>query len=200
MKLTLIGMSNIGKTYWSKKMERIGFRRFGCDDMIAEKLNVHDVSGWLGQPYDKRYKKNSAAYLHFEEEAIGEILSKLEKFKNGTRVIVDTTGSLIYLNKLILTKLKKYTKFVYLDLPRPVKKIMCQNYFRNPKPVIWGDSYQIDNGYSKKETLSLCYPKLLEYRLKKYRFYSDLTMNYYLLRSKNFSTENFLNIVKSQYI
>lgn len=196
MKLTLIGMSNIGKTYWSKKLELEGFLRFGCDDLIEQKLGITDVSNWLGQPYDPRYQKNSRTYLRFERKAVQEIIARLEKFKNGTKVIIDTTGSLIYLDKILLSELKKHTKFIYLDLPKSVKEMMCQNYFKNPKPVIWGDVYKITNGFSEHESLSDCYPQLLEFRLKKYQLLSDVTLDYYLLRRKNFSVKDFINSVK----
>ena len=38
MKISIVGMSGSGKTYWSKKLESEGFKRFCCDDLIEEKL------------------------------------------------------------------------------------------------------------------------------------------------------------------
>ena len=196
MKLTLIGMSNIGKTYWSKKLENAGFLRFGCDDLIEKKLGTADLSNWLGQPFDKRYKKNSSVYLHYEKEVVEEIISSMEKLDGSIKIVVDTTGSLIYLNESLISKLKKYTKFVYLDLPEDIKEIMCRNYFKTPKPVIWGESYKITNGFSQKESLFQCYPKLLNFRLKKYKSLSDITLDYYLLRNKKISAGDFINSIK----
>ena len=44
MKLSLIGMSNSGKSYWSKKLEDYGFKRFSSDDYIEEILEEDEVS------------------------------------------------------------------------------------------------------------------------------------------------------------
>ncbi|MBD3202988.1 hypothetical protein GF327_01730, partial [Candidatus Woesearchaeota archaeon] len=69
MIISMIGMSNSGKTYWSKKLEKkYNFQRYTCDDIIRKKLKkilkkqgfsgIKDVSEWMGQPYEKRYEKN----------------------------------------------------------------------------------------------------------------------------------------------
>ena len=70
MKLSIIGMSGSGKSYWSKKLqEEKGFKRFCCDDIIEQKLShelkkfgysgLHDVGKWMGQPFDPQYVKRS---------------------------------------------------------------------------------------------------------------------------------------------
>ena len=41
--LSFIGMSNIGKTYWSKKLQGVGFKHIDCDDLIEK--NVHIAPG-----------------------------------------------------------------------------------------------------------------------------------------------------------
>ena len=38
VQLSLIGMSGAGKSYWSKRMESLGFQVYSCDDLIAERL------------------------------------------------------------------------------------------------------------------------------------------------------------------
>lgn len=65
--LTLIGMSGSEKTHWSKHLSDHGFLHLCCDDIVEEQLEpelvkygyrgIQDVSQWLGQPYDIRYKK-----------------------------------------------------------------------------------------------------------------------------------------------
>ncbi|MBI2611821.1 hypothetical protein HYW54_03695 [Candidatus Gottesmanbacteria bacterium] len=44
----------------------------------------------------------------------------------------------------------------------------------------------------------MSYPKLLQ-KKDAYKKYADITLNYYLLRSKNFSTENFINIISGNF-
>src|SRR3989344_1579943 len=148
----------------------------------------------MGQPFDKRYKDNSRLYLKFEEEAVKEIINNIENLKNGTKIVVDTTGSLIYLNKKILKELKKYSKFIYLDITTEVKKSMYNNYLKNPKPVYWGSSFRLKNGESPQSALSQCYPDLLEYRIRKYKKYADITLDYNRVRINYFSAKDLINV------
>ena len=38
VQLSLIGMSGAGKSYWSKRMESLGFQMYSGDDLIDERL------------------------------------------------------------------------------------------------------------------------------------------------------------------
>lgn len=117
MKLSLIGMSGSGKSYWSKKLqEQKGFKRFCSDDLIEKKLSselkkfgysgLHDVAKWLGQPFNLQNEERSRKYLYFEKEAMREILKAIEHSNNyNENIVVDTTGSVIYTEKWILEKL-----------------------------------------------------------------------------------------------
>lgn len=205
MILSLIGMSNCGKTYWSKKLETAGFKRFSCDDYIEEKLNhelkklgyagIQDVSKWLGQPYDKRHAKNSQIYLKFERESLRKFIQFAKEDSVNQQIVIDTTGSVIYTGKKILHELRKYSQIIYLDTPQSVKEDMYQSYLGNPKPVLWGDVYRKRNGESDLAALKRCYLHLLEYRIKKYKEITHLTLDYFLLRALNFSVKDFLSHV-----
>ncbi len=209
MKISLIGMSNSGKTHWSTKLlqelEKIGFVRFCCDDLIEQKLDrelkslgysgINDVARWMGQPYEKKYKTNSRKYLRLEKEAMEEILNFLEEQTKVKNVVIDTTGSVIYLESELIDRLKKITKIVYLDTPDSVQKQMYKNYIKNPKPVIWGNSFKKLNGESNFEALSRCYPELLKFRTKKYKKFADVAIDYYMVRRPNFSVKEFLNSI-----
>lgn len=207
MKISLIGMSNSGKTHWSTKLsqelEKIGFVRFCCDESIKAKLDkemtklgfsgIHALAKWMGQPYEKRYKVTSYRYQQFEKEVVEEFLNKVKHMPPSQNVVIDTTGSVIYLGDTIMNRLKKLTTIVYLDTPDSVQKQMYENYIKNPKPVIWGDSFKQKRGESNLETLSRCYPKLLAFRTKRYKKFADITFDYHLVRRPNFSVEEFLN-------
>lgn len=207
MKISLIGMSNSGKTHWSTKLsqelEKIGFARFCCDDLIEQKLDkelkkqgfsgIADVARWMGQPYEKKYKENSQKYLKLEKEAMEEILKNLKNMAKEQNAVVDTTGSVIYLGDKFMERLRKATTIVYLDTPFSEQKKMYDNYIKNPKPVIWGNSFKKINGQSSFEALSSCYPKLLAFRTKRYKKFADKTLDYHLVRRPNFSVGEFLN-------
>ena len=153
---------------------------------------------WMGQPYDIKYQKTSNKYLNYEAEAAKEIIQYLESSTKEKNIVIDTTGSVIYTGDEIMSKLKELTKIIYLDTPKSVKQEMCRLFFQNPRPVIWGKSFKKCNGESSTEALKRCYPKLLNFRTKRYQKYAHVILNYYLLRSNNFKIDNFLNILQNK--
>lgn len=198
MKITLIGMSNVGKTYWSKKLEEKGFIRFSCDEYIADKLGhtgIEAVSEWLRQPYDAAHKDNSLKYLDLERKALEYILSRLKNLRSE-KVVIDTTGSVIYTGELLMDKLQKLTKIVYLDTPDSVQQLLHQSYLENPKPVIWGDIFHLLDDETFEEAVERCYPKLLKYRCEKYRKYAHVKLDYFLLRSNDFTVDHFIDSLR----
>ena len=104
--IAFIGMSGAGKSFWSKKMEDQGYRRYSCDDMIAERLGpglekngktTLNLAKWMGEPYAKDYPEAEALYLELESAVIAQICDDLEHGSQMDKpVVVDTTGSLIY--------------------------------------------------------------------------------------------------------
>src|SRR3989344_2291359 len=117
MIISLIGMSGTGKTHWSKRLINHGFLDLSCDDLIEKKLQpelskygykgLEDVGRWMGHPYESSYKKASKKYLEKEEEVIEEILDHVKSVPKNTNIVVDTTGSVVYINEKLLKKLKQ---------------------------------------------------------------------------------------------
>lgn len=202
MKISLIGMSGSGKSYWSKQIQGKGFKRFCIDDLIEEKLGdelkhlgyngINDVSKWMGQPFDQQYPQASKRYLDFEQEVTEEILTVIEKTKNHKNIVIDTTGSVIYLDKEILQKLSTLTTVVYLETPASIQQKMYQLYIKEPKPVIWGDSFNKKPHEKNIEALKRCYPELLAFRTKKYEKLADVTLDYFEVREPGFTLDTFL--------
>ena len=114
--LALIGMSGAGKSYWSKKMEDSGFRRYSCDNLIAERLGSElgkkgkstlNLAKWMGEPFSEGYSKAESLYLKLENEVLTFICDELENSSREEEpVVVDTTGSLIYHNEGLLNRLR----------------------------------------------------------------------------------------------
>lgn len=203
MRISLIGMSGAGKTYWSKKLEKSGFKRYSADDLIAEKLEkelskleyqgVKGVAKWMGQPFEPQYKKAQETYLALEEEAMETIFALIEAtLHTSQNIVVDTTGSLIYLRKDILSELAKLTKIIYFKIPKEVEREMYKLYIKDPKPVIWGDMFMCKKGEGNMQALSRCYPKLLNYRAAQYQKLAHLTFDYSLLKSPSFTAKKLL--------
>jgi shikimate kinase len=195
MKIALVGMPNTGKTYWSKKLEESGFKRFGCDDLIEAKLDLNgigSVTEWMGQPFTPGYRITSRKYLELEKYAMKEIFLNLEKYQNKN-IVIDTTGSVIYLGNTILNTLKQQVKIIYFETPEAVTNEICERFIKYPKPVIWGNSFRKKRGESGQEALNRCFLQLLSFRTKSYKKIADVSINFFRLREKLYTTEQFLN-------
>lgn len=206
MKLSLIGMSEVGKTMWAKRLEALQYKRFSCDDVIEEKLGaellplgysgIEDVAKWLGQPYEERYTKNSKRYLELEEESMKEILDTARADEDSD-IVIDTTGSVIYLDESIVSRMKDETTVVYLETPQSVQDEMYELFLAYPKPLMWADQFAMQAGESKQQALARCYPELLRTRTEKYRQYADVTIDYYNVRKDDFSPDDFISLILS---
>ena len=169
----------------SLALEKEGFTRYSCDDLIEKELapelkrlgyrGTRDVSRWMGQPYDRRYKENSQRYLELEAKSLAYILNEIKKAHHGN-VVVDTTGSVVYLPQRLRNALRKQTTVIYLKTPETIVEQMIERYVTDPKPVIWGNIYKRLPGEKRNATLKRCYPKLLNYRKKLYEKMSGVTV------------------------
>lgn len=204
MIFSFIGMAGVGKSFWSDRLEREkGYQKYSCDELIEKELapelallgykGTSGLSSWMGQPYDERYSVNSCRYLELEAKVFGNSLKKVENNKNKN-IVVDTTGSVVYLPLELLRKLKQLTKIVYLETPEFVVRKMINLYLIDPKPVIWGNLYRPLSGEDKMETLKRCYPELLKYRINLYNKLADVKVDY-SQTEKSFTLENLLNII-----
>ncbi|MEK6854502.1 MAG: hypothetical protein AABX60_04145, partial [Nanoarchaeota archaeon] len=130
--VSLIGMSNVGKTRRAKSLAAdpsLNFIWVCGDDLVEAKLKpflegkgfkgVDGVAAWMGQPYEARYPETQQLFLKFEESAMAEIDFSIDK-----NIVVDTTGSVIYLSQRVLGKLKKETLIVYLEATDDIKKLL----------------------------------------------------------------------------
>lgn len=170
MILSLIGMSNVGKTYWSKKLELLGFTRFGCDDEIEKRLGVKDLAAWLGFPDRDGYREREQTCLSTEANVLRDVLDRM----GDNDVVIDTTGSVIYLPEDLLKRLKEKTKVVYLQANEQAIELMIEKFFDIPKALIWGEHFVQRNGEDRDNALKRCYPELLKWRQEKYVQIADL--------------------------
>lgn len=205
MILALIGMSGIGKTFWSKKLESIGFTRFCCDDLIEQELREERIvipeqgtqalSNWLGQPYEKDYDKKSLKYLSLETKVLEKIFLTLKKNYKLKNIIIDTTGSIVHLDEKIIIKLKKIARIVYLDTPNYAFRTMYKQHKENPKPIIWGPYYGMNNRKNPSFFFN-SYARLLQYRHKKYMEYADLLLGYKFHHNNQITPNDFIHKIQ----
>lgn len=208
MRIALIGMSGIGKSYWSSRLQEAGFRRFDCDEIIAQKLaqemglalkTVLDVGQWMGLPTESHYKARADQYLALEAAVLQEIITALDEDKALAKanVVIDTTGSAIYAPPAIWAKFRQQVKTVYLAATPEVRAAMLQAYLKNPPPVIWNDLFQPRTGEPLDETFRRCYTALLQDRERLYEKFSDRRIEYQDHRNWALTTSEFLELVGS---
>ncbi|MDR3566480.1 MAG: shikimate kinase [Syntrophobacteraceae bacterium] len=209
MKLTLIGMSGCGKSHWSKALTQQGFKCFACDELIARKLLVrlktHDdilleLGEWMGFPYHPGYNRKERRYLAVEEEVIRDIVCDFESgtLEDNMDVVVDSTGSLIYLDTKLLERLKRHTTFVYFHSPPSLWKEMLLSYSSNPRPMVWNDMYSKRDGETNEQAMARCYEDLIASRDRLYSQFADITVNTEKFKGGHFDALDLLKEIQSQ--
>lgn len=180
MHISLIGMSNIGKSYCSRNLAaHHGFKHIDCDALIEKKISAELAHGghegtagmakWMGFPAEPDYAKNSRRYIGCEEEVMKEAIVGLQA-DNNSSVVLDTTGSVIYAHKAVLDSLRAATRVIYFEATEGHTDALFRSYIsHHPKPVIWGDSYKPLAGETPRQTLERCYPELLRDRARRYK-------------------------------
>ncbi|OHB25274.1 MAG: hypothetical protein A2542_03260 [Parcubacteria group bacterium RIFOXYD2_FULL_52_8] len=212
--IALIGMSGMGKSYRAKQLQELGFSTYGCDDEIAKRISsllpTEDVGGlaaWMGQPYAEGYKVREQQYLVLEEEVTRAGLEARLQHQSPEALlpdaenrVLDTTGSVIYCSPGLQQELKQKTVVVYLESSQEVRDALFEVYMRDPKPVVWGDSFVREEGENDHDALARCYPRLLEYRARRYAALADSTLPYAAARDPLSSGADFLEVIKNHLL
>ncbi len=76
---------------------------------------------------------------------------------------------------------------------------MLNQYFADPKPVIWGSSFQKRADESSVQAVKRCYPELLDHRIEQYKQIAHTTMSYFLLRQHDFTHQDLLERIQPNY-
>ncbi len=205
MKLSIVGMSGLGKSYWSKKLEAAGVKRFCCDDAITRKLDGTlrrpdgtrmDLGEWMGFPFTPGYKTRERIYLQKEGEVLKEIFDYMKhRSAPGENVVVDTTGSVIYTGHELIRTLRRLTRVVHLQTTPSAIQKMLDAYLAAPRPVIWGEVFVKQAGETNEASLGRCYPSLLSFREALYRRWADASIDYDTHIRRDLSAEAFLELV-----
>ncbi len=200
-------MAGAGKSHWSKKLEKESFTRISCNELIGQDLagilkksgdTTFNLAKWMGHPYEEGYKEKSKKYLELEKNAVKKIHKLLTHMVNEN-VVIDTTGSIIYLDNKLLKLLKNKTRVIWLDTPRRVLKEMYSAFLKKPKPIIWGSSFTQKPNELPDKALTRSYKHLLYFRLKKYKELAHMRFDYEVLRSKDFTVKNFIDALKFKH-
>jgi shikimate kinase len=206
MRISLIGMSGSGKSHWSARLAEDGFKRFCCDDLIAEKLApellrpdgaLMDLGEWMGFPHDSGYQERECRYLNCEKEVLTGVLGYLEASQDtlDLNIVVDTTGSVIYTGEEIIDRLRRNTTMVYLSVLPEMRERMLKAYAAKPRPVLWRDIFSKKENETNEQALARSYPMLLSQRERLYERHSDCRVDYYSRTEKNLEVQDFLDLI-----
>lgn len=169
LRLSLVGMSNGGKSYRSRVLrDEESFLWYHVDDEIQAALGFDDIesiASWLGYPADERYAEHERAYLELENR----FTKNASMQANGQNLVFDTTGSVVHLEPDTLALLRENTLVVHLDVGDSSLEELIQRFYAEPKPVAWCGYYHEERGEATEAAIRHSYPTLLAERLKRYR-------------------------------
>ena len=186
MRIALIGMSGSGKSYWSQLLTQSGFERFGCDDHIGRRLarrlaladgSIETIGQWMGFPYEAGFEDREAQYLALEHHVLSRFLDALEgrKDQSAAACVIDTTGSLIYLDPQLLARLGRKAVVVHLTASAR-RQALLSAYKAKPRPVVWRGHFRPAPGEDRTTALARCYKALYDDREQRYRQHAHLTI------------------------
>jgi len=177
LRLALIGMSGSGKSYWTQRIAAAGYPAVSCDTQIEQRLagalqsggyaGINGVAAWMGWPDSSNYAEREAAYLAEEIATLDEVLAGLEK-NPGENLVLDTTGSVIYVGNHLLDRLRKQMQVVYLTASSDEQELLIRRYLEDPKPVLWRGAFQTRKGEEPRDSVARCYPTLIAARRQSY--------------------------------
>ncbi len=193
LQIAFIGMSNVGKTYRATQVAELqSFYLHPVDDEIAAKLeldSVEAIAEWMGQPDSGDYLAKQAQYMQLEEE-----ITRKDVSQNGN-TIIDTTGSVVYLSNDARAQIKQQALVVDFHVPDSYIDSMIDDFFTNPKPVVWNTCFQKKTGEATADALRRCYPTLLADRNRRYSEFADIILPGTISRDESISAQSFWKIL-----
>jgi shikimate kinase len=206
--LGLIGMSGIGKTAWAERLAAAGHGCLHCDDLIARRLrrrfaigspSLADVGAWMGMPHEPHYAERAAAYLAAECAVMRAIAAMLARRPEAGRgLVVDLTGSAVYVDPATLRALRETTTIVYLEADATRQERLLAAYLAQPRPLIWGGAFQPEPGEPPEAAVARSYPRLLARRAALYDRLSHVRVPASVHLDPNLSVADFLHYVEAR--
>jgi len=155
--LTLIGMSGVGKTYFSMKLAEWGWGHYSCDVEIGKDLlgldremkaaDISALNDFLGLPGDEakgglplqEYKRRQRLYKNAEIVSLMRLGRKTrEAHSNCQNFVNDSTGSLCEItNDDVIDFVGKHTKVVYIRGSGAQEEALLQRAKDYPKPIYY---------------------------------------------------------------
>lgn len=179
--LTFLGMSGVGKTYLSGKLEGWGWARYSCDyeightylreQLAGQKLSPDDIGalsgfiGKLGNPAKgglslDEFKNRQKYYYDAECSAVRGVADVVGSA--GAHFVHDSTGSLCeIMDEELLEQLGRMTLFVYIKATPEEEKLVLERAQKYPKPLFfppahlegWVQAYMSENRHTNVDEI-----------------------------------------------
>ncbi len=184
-RVALIGFSGCGKSHLSRELAaKHGFVHVDCDQRIEAKLGpalppgsgTRRLAAWLGQPYDLGFSGRQQRYFFAEQEVLQEVVGRIEEDAGAPDTVIDTTGSVVYVERPLLDRLRTIATVVYLKISADDEQSMFEQYLADPKPVIWQTIYKPEDGEPPADALRRCYSLLMAQRAAIYESLSHVVV------------------------
>ena len=146
------------------------------------------LAAWMGMPYEFGFSEREAAYLSGEKAALEHVISHV----GDENTVIDTTGSVVYLPKELLRRLKEISTVVYLVASDEQIVKMTETFFSTPKPLVWGQVFGLRSGENNEQALRRCYSELLRWRRDRYEALADMTIGYEKSHDSACTSDRFL--------
>ncbi len=85
------------------------------------------MAQWMGMPYEAHYPQRAERYLAHEIAVMQEIVADLTADGPTSDVVIDTTGSVIYVPEATILDLRRVAQVVYLAPPVDAFQTMLAN-------------------------------------------------------------------------
>jgi len=195
LRIALVGMSNIGKSYTGMRLAKaLNFNLIEVDKLIWEALgqgSMADFASWQGQPYSEGYAEREAKSIAMESDATATAIAN-----PVGNAILDTTGSIIYTDKLVQEKLLNDWYIVHITASEEAVEMLKVQYFNHPKPLIWNNHYVCKPDQLPDDAILECYPGLLASRAKAYEALSDSSIGSELILDTTITIEDIFEALK----
>lgn len=205
-RLCLVGMSGVGKTFWSKRLAACGWIHHDCDAEIGKRLAalapcgpgeepVHALGRWMGMPWSDEYERREARYLELEGEVTRAAIEAASA--DDREHVIDTTGSVVYLDGALLARLRASCRVVYLRATEAQQDALLRRHLEAPRPVVWAGAFTLREGETPAQALPRCYRELLRRRDRCYLALAHVVLDAETLELRDPGLDAFLRAVRA---